>query len=246
MLNVLGNLNYSVLHFENDSALAEAAAADWLPLLEQRSPDEPFLVALSGGRIARTFFGATVTEAREKRGLFANVHFFWADERCVPLDHPDSNFRLANEALFQPLAIPEANLHRLRGELEPNAAITLANEEIARWAPVNQSGMPVLDLVLLGMGEDGHVASLFPNASDEIWDCRSAFLRIDNSPKPPPQRLSLSFAAIVEAKEVWVLVSGAGKEFALRESLSPAGRTPLARVLKARSMTRIYAEIATS
>jgi 6-phosphogluconolactonase len=100
----------------------------------------------------------------------------------------------------------------------------------------------VLDLIFLGMGEDGHVASLFPDALPKILNCASPFLAIENSPKPPPRRISLSYAAIAAAKQVWVLVSGAGKETALRESLRPGGRTPLARVLQLRSRTRIFCD----
>ena len=96
---------------------------------------------------------------------------------------------------------------------------------------MNKNGQPVLDLIFLGMGEDGHVASLFPDAPPEILNCAGPFLAIENSPKPPPRRISLSYAAIAAARQVWALVSGAGKEAALRESLRPGGRTPLARVI---------------
>ena len=101
----------------------------------------------------------------------------------------------------------------------------------------------VLDLIFLGMGEDGHVASLFPDAPPEILSCASPFLAIENSPKPPPRRITLSYAAIAAARQVWALVSGAGKQAALRESLRPGGQTPLARVLQSRSRTTIFCDI---
>jgi 6-phosphogluconolactonase len=91
-------------------------------------------------------------------------------------------------------------------------------------------------LVLLGMGEDAHVASLFPGAPAEVVNSSATYLPVIG-PKPPPQRISLSYPAIVAAKDVWVLVSGAGKERALRESLQPHATTPLGRVLTARSAT---------
>jgi 6-phosphogluconolactonase len=100
----------------------------------------------------------------------------------------------------------------------------------------------VLDLIFLGMGEDGHVASLFPGVPLQELDSTVPFLAIENSPKPPPCRISLSYAAIAVAKQVWVLVSGVGKETALRESLRPGGRTPLARVLQLCSRTRIFCD----
>ncbi|MEY4384842.1 MAG: hypothetical protein RLY20_125, partial [Verrucomicrobiota bacterium] len=104
--------------------------------------------------------------------------------------------------------------------------------------------MPKLDLVLLGMGEDAHVASLFPGHSSES-DQTSVFLAVANSPKPPPNRVSLGHGAIAAAREVWVLASGLGKEAALRESLSSGARTPLALVIKNRAFTKIFTDIPT-
>ena len=102
---------------------------------------------------------------------------------------------------------------------------------------------PVLDLIFLGMGEDGHVASLFPNASAEIVNCARPFLAVENSPKPPLKRISMSYAVIATAKQVWVLASGIGKEVVLRESLEANGRTPLAQVIGSRSRTKIFTDI---
>src|ERR1019366_7205980 len=132
-------------------------------------------------------------------------------------------------------------IHRIRGEDSPQAAVKTAEAEFRRVAG-KEAGAPVLDLIFLGMGEVGHVASLFPGAPPEILNCASPFLAIENSPKPPPCRISLSYAAIAVAKQVWVLVSGVGKETALRESLRPGGRTPLARVLQLCSRTRIFCD----
>jgi 6-phosphogluconolactonase len=93
------------------------------------------------------------------------------------------------------------------------------------------------------MGEDGHVASLFPNASVEIVNSPKPFLVVENSPKPPLKRISMGYAIIAAAKRVWVLASGAGKEAALRESLGQNGHTPLAQVVRSRSHTKIFIDI---
>ena len=93
------------------------------------------------------------------------------------------------------------------------------------------------------MGEDGHVASLFAGAAQSEVDSRHAYLAIGNSPKPPPNRVTLSYAALAAAGRVWVLATGPGKSAALRESLDPAGSTPLARVLKARKTTCVFTDI---
>ena len=94
-----------------------------------------------------------------------------------------------------PLGIPENQIHRLRGEAAPAVAVREAEAELRQVAPANPAGQPVLDLVLLGMGEDGHVASLFPDAPAGIVQGTAPFLVVENSPKPPPRRLSLSYAA---------------------------------------------------
>jgi 6-phosphogluconolactonase len=102
--------------------------------------------------------------------------------------------------------------------------------------------VPILDLVLLGMGEDGHVASLFPGDTPRV-DRPGTFYRAVLAPKPPPRRVTLTYAAIAAAERVWVLISGLGKEAVLRQSLARDGNTPLARVLGSRANTRIFTDL---
>ena len=235
--------NFELLSFASADELASRAAGAWLDEIESADrAGKTHCVALSGGRITQKFFAATVGQAKARAASFERVHFFWADERCVPPTDPGSNFKLANELLFAPLKIPANQVHRIRGEESPQVAVKAAEAEFHRVAG-KDAGAPVLDLILLGMGEDGHVASLFPDAPLQKSDSTGPFLAIENSPKPPPCRISLSYAAIAAAKQVWVLVSGAGKEAALRESLRPEGRTPLARVVLTRSKTKIFSDI---
>lgn len=231
---------FDVRTFRNDGELAETAATEWLQLL---LPDNPHRVALSGGRIAKAFYQAIVELALKQPGPLANVNFFWADERCLPPSDPESNFFLANQYLFEPLHINASRIHRLKGELAPNVAVAEAVADIRRSAPNNESNQPVLDLIILGMGEDGHVASLFPNASEAILGTTAPYLHVANSPKPPPNRLSLNYATIAAAKRVWVLANGSGKLNALKESVSPTGATPLARVLKSRNSTQVFTDL---
>jgi 6-phosphogluconolactonase len=232
-----------ILSFAGADELAAAAAAAWLDEIEAANrAGRGFCVALSGGRIAQNLFTATAAQAATRNTSFANVHFFWADERCVPPSDPESNFKLADECLFRPLRIVTQNIHRLRGEENPAAAAQEAEAELDRIALKNASGQPLLDLIILGMGEDGHIASLFPGATAEIVDISVSFLVVKNSPKPPPIRISLSYNMIIAAKTVWVLISGAGKAAALRESLAPEGRTPLAKIIHRRPV-KIFSAI---
>lgn len=261
--------------------LARAVAGAWLGevAVAQRA-GQPHCVALSGGRITQKFFAAVVAAVREGRHAgdpniraggtpsLPNVHFFWADERCVPPTDTESNFKMADELLFQPLKISASQIHRIQGELTPERAAFLATNDICQTVPAvlkskgftinlhppfihycnndqkdEAIGKPTLDLIFLGMGEDGHVASLFPGEPEADRANPAVFRAIMNSPKPPPNRVTLGYGAIAAAKQVWVLAAGAGKEAALRESLSPAGQTPLARVLRARSNTKVFSDI---
>jgi 6-phosphogluconolactonase len=235
--------NLTVNHFGSPQELAQAAASKWCRQIAERK--NPFTVALSGGRIANDFFREIAAQARENDGI-RQAHFFWADERCVPPDHVDSNYRVARELLLEPLQIEPSHIHRIRGEDEPSRAAAVASEELLREAaggalgtarPTN-TGHPILDWVFLGMGEDGHVASLFPGAEP-----RPGIYYDVIGPKPPPRRITVSYEVLAAAVEVWVLASGSGKEAALAASLRLDGATPLGRVLKMRKRTEIFSDI---
>jgi 6-phosphogluconolactonase len=230
-----------VLSFPTPKAVAQAAAQDWLDILGKSSG--PHLAAFSGGHIAGDFFDSVTGLAETPVAALLEVHFFWADERCVPPDDPDSNFLLCKKHFLTPLGIAADKIHRLKGEMPPATAVAEANAEIRRLAPRNAEDIPILDIVFLGMGENGHIASLMPNAPVTVLECREPYVHVPNSPKPPPNRLSLTYPTIAAAREVWVLVSGAGKSEALHESLRPGGATPLARVLRERQETRIYSDL---
>lgn len=238
--------NAELLSFPNPDALASAAATAWVDEVESANrAGKSYCVALSGGRITQNFLIFTAEKALARKVSFDNVHFFWADERCVPPDDPESNFKLADDLLFTPLKISTGQIHRLRGELPPEDAVAQANSEISRVAPV-ENGQAILDLIFLGMGEDGHIASLFQNARwepEKNAKCNGPFIFVPDSPKPPPHRISLNYNTIVAAKQVWVLISGTGKEDALRKSLNAEGQTPLGRVIKFRKSTKIFMDI---
>lgn len=234
--------NYTLISFQNDAELARAAASEFAGLMSRRGPEGPFCVALSGGRIARQFFQELARELPSRGEALDGVHFFWADERCVPPDDPESNYRIARELLFAPLRVAEGQIHRIQGERPPEQAAADAARDLLQTARNRIGGQPVLHLVLLGMGEDGHVASLFPGESEEIA-AAPAIYRPVVAAKPPPHRITLGYSVLAAAKEVWVLASGAGKERALAESLAPGGGTPLGKLLRMRSQTRILTDI---
>ena len=233
--------NYCLKLFPDIQALCAAAAKNWLALL--RKANRPYSVALSGGHDAKAFFTAIASRTRASGASLADVHFFWADERCVEPSDPESNFGLAREHLFLPLGIASDKIHRLKGEWLPMAAVSEANYDLQRVVSNNRAGVPVLDMIFLGMGQDGHTASLMPNAPKAVLDSREPFAHVPNSPKPPPNRLTMTYPVLAAARNLWALVTGAGKQRALSESLKPDGKTPFARVLQSRRSTLIYSDL---
>ena len=224
--------------FADKAALAEHAAAQWLARLAKRDTNTPITVALSGGRIPRLLYESVVELARPS--VFDNVHFFWGDERVVPPTDDESNFKLADLGLFRPLRIPPGQVHRVQTERSETEAVQLATDELLRFTNSQADRQPVIDLVFLGMGEDAHVASLFPGDTEAIKS--QAVYRAVTGPKPPPRRITLGYPALAAAREVWVLASGEGKAEALRVSLTKGGDIPLARVLQSRERTEILTD----
>ena len=229
--------------FPDARTLCEGVAARLLGAVAAAArAGEPHRVALPGGRIAKTFMECAAKTALEARLPYGHVEFFWGDERCVPPDHADSNFLLASDALLRPLGIAGSRIHRMRGELDPAKAAEIAEDELRSVCPSGPDGQPRLDLVILGMGEDAHVASLFPGAPASVTASTATCIPVIG-PKPPPRRVTLTFPAIRAAKAVWVLVTGQAKEEALHRSLAPGASTPLGRVLAERPVTLFCADL---
>ena len=221
--------------------MARVAAREWIGLLKRRGDlSIPFGVALSGGRIARSFYEATAAAVQGAED-FEAVHFFWADERCVPPSSGENNFAIAQEELFAPLKIGAENIHRIRGEADPAYAVREAEAEICRILPLSEKGQPILDLVFLGMGEDGHVASLFPEEEVSAVQDERVYRRV-RATKPPPERITLGYQPLIEAREVWVLASGRGKTEALQRLEAGDERLPICRVVSRRAKTIVFRE----
>jgi 6-phosphogluconolactonase len=139
---------------------------------------------------------------------WSRIHFFWGDERCVPPDHPGSNYRVAREALLDHLSLPTCNIHRIQGELEPESA---ARGFAADLRAFFGSSWPSFDLILLGLGNDGHTASLFPTSVALKEKERPALAVVARYEDRPAHRVTLTLPAINAARQVLFLVSGAAK-----------------------------------
>src|SRR5688500_17689742 len=173
-----------------------------------------FVMALSGGSTPRALYARLASPACATRIDWAKVHLFWGDERCVPPEHADSNYRMARETLLDKVAIPAANIHRMRGEDEPAVAAIAYEAELRSTLPTVR---PRFDLVLVGMGDDGHTASLFPGLKAVRETVRWAMAEYVAA--VAMWRLTLTPVALNGAAHVLFLVSGADKSTMLRRVL---------------------------
>ena len=185
-------------------------------------------VALSGGSTPKHLYSLLASPDYKNRIPWKNVQLFWGDERCVPTDHPESNFRMVQEALLSKIEIPAANIHRMHGEGQPQKAAAEYEKELQKVFGLKSGALPRFDLILLGIGEDGHTASLFPG-SDALNETKhlvvAPFVEKLNS-----HRLSLSLPVLNNAANVWFLVTGGSKADAVKEVLSASSDLPAARV----------------
>ena len=211
-----------VLVFDDPEAVARAAARRVVELAgESIVARGTFSLALSGGSTPRRVYELLAGGEFGGRVEWPAVHVFFGDERAVPPDHPDSNYRMANEALLSRVPIPPENVHRIEGL--GDAAANASDYESVMRGYFGGAEWPRLDLVLLGMGDDGHTASLFPGTP--ALGERRAWAAANWVEKLGAWRVTLTAPAINEARHVLFLVTGAGKAARLREVLK-GGRDP--------------------
>lgn len=187
-----------------------------------------FRLGLAGGDTPRVVFAAMAGADFP----WAKVQITFGDERCVPPDDKDSNYRMARESLLSVAPIPEGNVFRMRGEIDP---ATAASEYEAKLGAVAaRFGEPryIHDVLLLGLGPDGHTASLFPG-SPTLDETTRNIIPVANAPKPPPQRLTMTFPLINAARRVVFLVKDAGKAQVVAEVQAGDPRHPASRVPQA-------------
>ncbi|HYX89985.1 MAG TPA: 6-phosphogluconolactonase [Myxococcaceae bacterium] len=207
----------------DEETLAQTAAGEFVQSATRAVAARGlFTVALSGGSTPRRLYRLLSDVKAPFRGQvpWERVHVFFGDERHVPPDHPDSNYRMAHEVLLA--HVPTASVHRMRGE-EPDPASAAASyeQELRRFFELGAPGVapPQFDLVLLGLGPDGHTASLFPGS--EALEERRRWAVAVFVERIGAQRISLTFPVLNRAREVLFLVSGSEKAEALARVLAP-------------------------
>jgi 6-phosphogluconolactonase len=190
-------------------------------------------LALSGGTTPGRTYELLGAAPEELNG----VEVWFADERCVAPEDAESNYRLAAETLLEPAHVPPERVHRMRGEAGPEEGARLYAEELTRELGDAGAAPPVLDLIVLGIGPDGHVASLFPGAATLDAGADAVCLGVRDSPKPPPERITLSLAMLRAARECMLLATGASKADAVAAMLAEPSHHVPASLLRRERLT---------
>jgi 6-phosphogluconolactonase len=199
--------------FPDAETLAHAAAQLFVETAaESRAARGRFTVALAGGTTPRRVYELLAGDEFRERIDWHGCHVFFGDERCVPPDDADSNYRMANESLLARVPLPAENVHRISGEGDAVANARLYEDELREF--FGATAWPEFDLVLLGMGEDGHTASLFPHTP--ALEERAAWVTANWVERLGAYRITLTAPAINRARSVLFMVAGASKAGALR------------------------------
>jgi len=174
-------------------------------------------IAISGGSTPKTMFELLADPAEPflKQAPWDRIELYWVDERCVPPDHAESNYRMTREALLSKVPLPAERVHRMEGELEPEVAAARYESTIRNTFRLEGAETPTFDLVLLGMGDDGHTASLFPHT--DALNEMSHIVVPNHVPQKDAWRITLTWPVINQGREVAFLIEGAAKAQVLHD-----------------------------
>jgi 6-phosphogluconolactonase len=201
--------------FETVDSLQSAAARQIADELSPSTTGRVMHMALSGGSTPRRMHELLA----ETAGIdWSRVHIYWGDERTVPPDHPESNYRMTRETLLDRIDIPEGNIHRMRGEIDPDESAREYEELLQQTFGTTPPDVPRFDVVVLGVGSDGHTASLFPGT--EALKERERWVVANEVPQQQTTRITLTYPVLNNADLVIFLAAGANKQDALKSVFS--------------------------
>ncbi len=208
-------------------AVALAAKDLVVSIISNTESNRPVHLVLAGGSTPARLYRLLVAADMPS---WNHVHFWFGDERTVPPDHDESNFKMAHTTLLSGLDVPSSNIHRMRGEDPPEAAAAAYQAEIEQHVPLDPNGMPRFDLVLLGLGDDGHTASLFPGT--EALAESERIVVSNEVPQQDTVRITLTDPAINAASNILFLVTGSGKAAALASVFEGGDSAPPASLIR--------------
>jgi len=198
--------------YRNIEELSQSAAKAFIEIAEQSIAKRGrFLVSLSGGSTPMKLYERLANEKLD----WPRVHFFWGDERCVPVDDAGNTYGQTKKILFD--KIGQTNIHRIESELEPDSAANAYAHTLKKFADA-PFDFPRFDVVLLGMGDDGHTASLFPNSPVDVYSPTLAVTA--HYQDRPANRVTLTPVVFNQAREIWFLVTGTGKAETVRSVIN--------------------------
>lgn len=208
-------------------ALAERVA-EWMTAIATAAAG-PFRVALSGGSTPKALYARLASDRFRNRFPWPRILWFWGDERFVPYDHPQSNYRMAREAMLAKAPVPPENVHPIPVDGDPEEAARRYERTLrsAYGSPGLDAARPFFDITLLGLGEDGHTASLLPG--DRLLDERTRWVAAVAQGRPEI-RITLTYPILESSRHVAFLVTGDGKSAALRRVRAGDSRLPAARL----------------
>lgn len=200
-----------IIIFDSPEKVASNFAHELFILANQSK--KPIHIVLSGGSTPIILFD-TLAKEYSKKIPWEHIHFWWGDERCVPPSHDESNYKMTNNHLFSKIQINPNQIHRIKGELDPEQAADEYISEIEKHVS-KQDGLPVFDLIILGMGTDGHTASIFPDSLDLLNSHQ--ICEVATHPDTGQKRVTLTGKVINNARKVVFLVTGSSKKERIAE-----------------------------
>jgi len=220
----------TVAHIEvvADPPTLAARVAEWMTATAMAT-DGRFRVALSGGSTPKALYALLASDRFKSRFPWQRVFWFWGDERFVPYDHPESNYRMVREAMLAKAPVPPENIHPIPTDGDPEDAARRYERTLKAdyGSPDLDPARPFFDITLLGLGDDGHTASLLPG--DKLLDERRRWVAAVAHGRPEV-RITLTYPVLESSRHVAFLVAGEGKAAAFRRIRTDDGRLPAARV----------------
>lgn len=211
-------MNINILN--NTDEISEAFAG---MLFESLKTDgnNPIHIALSGGSTPKSIF-KYLNEKYGTKLVDERFHFWWGDDRCVPSDHDDSNYKWAYQLWLKPIGVSEKNIHRIMGENIPKEEALRYSEEIIKHVPI-KNGLPVFDIILLGLGEDGHTASIFPDQMELLSS--EKICEVASHSETGQKRITLTGTVINNSKHIVFLAVGEKKAAKVKEVITDRDKT---------------------